>query len=141
MIISIKNKLNTCGYATICKDCKKEYNLENKERDKKTSKEYLIRNKEILKQKRKENQPKRNEHSKEYRKANTNKNKQLSTNELMLLTPIKICSKCEIEKSTKEFTRSNEAKDGFKIYCKICKNKQERTRTKKIKEEKTKNTV
>jgi hypothetical protein len=32
----------------------------------------------------------------------------------------KICSKCQIEKSLTEFHRSNQTKDGYKYYCKIC---------------------
>jgi hypothetical protein len=32
----------------------------------------------------------------------------------------KFCIKCKIEKSTSEFTKASNSKDGLQVYCKEC---------------------
>lgn len=108
-----KDKNTQCGYCFICKDCMREYKLQNKERIKIVRREWGIAHREERKQK---------------DKIISDKNSLLSLEDLNKITPFKRCADCKEIKSTIQFQRKNKNTSGFGEYCKKCANEKDKKR-------------
>lgn len=100
-----KDKTQKCGLDAKCKDCKRQYKFENKER----IKQYKINHREI-----------ENKNERKRRKIMANENSLLSLEQLRSRTPMKYCASCKTIETTINFTRDNYKKDGLKTYCREC---------------------
>lgn len=116
-----KDSNTKCGYGTWCKDCRKEYNSQNLERDRIRNKKYREENPEIVTAFRTNYKNIKKEKDKASSKRISDENSLLSLNDLYLKTPTKYCHSCKVVKQTVEFSRRNCVKDGFYSYCRTCK--------------------
>lgn len=106
-----KDKVQKCGYDAKCKDCRREYKVENKEHIKAYKKGHReIENKNAVKR----------------NKIIADKNRALSIEQLRNRTPTKYCPGCETIEKIINFTRDNYNKDGFKLYCRKCCSKKDK---------------